>query len=62
MNQIRFGAPSIILLLGLVQGLAVSVGLLFKRTNRAANRFLAALIFVLSLKLVPYVIGYAGVL
>lgn len=58
--MIRFGPMSIVLLLGAVQGTFVSVGLLRVRTNRRANALLSALILVLTLKLVPYVIGYAG--
>ena len=57
---IRFGYMSIILLLGAVQGVVVAFGLTQKKTNRQANLFLAGLVFILALKLVPYVIGYAG--
>lgn len=58
--MIRFGPMSIVLLLGAVQGLVVASVILFSRSNRDANRFLAGLIILLTLKLVPYIIGYAG--
>jgi len=58
--MIRFGAMSIVLLVGAVQGVVVAAGLVAKRSNRRADCFLAALVFLLSLKIVPYIIGYAG--
>lgn len=58
--MIRFGPMSIVLLLGAVQGLVVASVILFSQRNREANRFLAGLIILLTLKLVPYIIGYAG--
>lgn len=38
----------------------MAVGLLRKRTNCEANRLLSGLVLILTLKLIPYVIGYAG--
>ena len=58
--MIRFGTLSIILLLGVVQGVVVTALLMARRDNREANRLLAALTFAWSLRIVPYVIGYAG--
>ena len=59
--MIVFGARSIVLLLGLVQGVVVA-GLLLAnvRVNRVANAFLAALLVMLSLRMLPYVLGFAG--
>ncbi len=59
--MIVFGARSIVLLLGVVQGVVVA-GLLLAnvRVNRAANAFLAALLVALSLRMLPYVLGFAG--
>jgi AraC-like DNA-binding protein len=51
---------SILLLLGAVQGAVVAVGLLQRKTNRQANFLLSGLVLILTLKLVPYIIGYAG--
>lgn len=51
---------STVLLLGLIQGAIVVGTLLFAKRDRAAHRFLAALIFLISLKLVPYVLGFSG--
>lgn len=51
---------SAILLVGFLQGLIVVVNLLFSKANRAANFFLAGLIFLVSLKLVPYILGFSG--
>jgi hypothetical protein len=51
---------STILLLGLIQGAIVVGTLLATRRDYLAHRFLAALIFLVSLKLVPYVLGFSG--
>lgn len=59
--MIRFGPLSIVLFLGVAQGCIVTLLLLARRENRVANRLLAALTFAFSLRIVPYVIGYAGV-
>lgn len=58
--MIQFGTLSFLLTLGALNGLAVALLLLRSRANRVANRFLAALLAVLAMRLVPYIIGYAG--
>ncbi len=58
--MIRFGPWSLLLAFGALTGATVAVALLFARRNREANRILAALLAVVSLRLVPYIIGYAG--
>ncbi|MBY0491339.1 MAG: AraC family transcriptional regulator [Gemmatimonadaceae bacterium] len=58
--MLSFGTLSFLLTLGALNGLGVAVLLLNTRGNRVANRFLAALLFVLAMRLVPYIIGYAG--
>lgn len=58
--MIAFGPMSWALLLGAVNGGAVALLLLRSRNNRLANRLLAALLAVVVLRLVPYIIGYAG--
>lgn len=50
---------SIVLLIGAAYGGWVIVALL--RRKSTANLFLAALIFLVSLKLVPYILGFSGV-
>jgi AraC-like DNA-binding protein len=55
-----FGPWSYILAFGALNGAAVAVALLGTRSNRVANRLLAALLVVVALRLVPYIIGYAG--
>jgi AraC-like DNA-binding protein len=57
---IQFGTLSFALLIGALNGAAVSALLLRTRGNRSANRLLAALLAVVVLRLVPYIIGYAG--
>ncbi len=58
--MIKFGAWSTILGTAAGFGLLVSLLLLLTPLNRAANRFLAALLFVGLLRLMPYVLGFAG--
>ena len=41
-------------------GLLVALLLVFGRGNRAANRWLAAVVIIVVLRMMPYVIGYAG--
>ncbi|HEX5818860.1 MAG TPA: helix-turn-helix domain-containing protein [Gemmatimonadales bacterium] len=55
-----FGPWSYLLSFGALNGAAVALLLLRSRTNRSANRLLAALLLVVVLRLVPYIIGYAG--
>lgn len=54
------GPMSWTLLVGALNGGAVALLLLRARENRLANRALAALLAVVVLRLVPYIIGYAG--
>lgn len=58
--MIRFGLFSSLLTLGALNGFGVAVLLVNTRSNRTANRILAALLTILALRLVPYIIGYAG--
>lgn len=58
--MIRFGSMSIVLLLGASYGCLFALLLWFSRRNRLANRFLAMLLLVIALQMVPYIIGYAG--
>jgi AraC-like DNA-binding protein len=57
---IAFGSYSYILLFGALNGVVLAGMLLHARANRGANRVLAALIGVVVLRLVPFIIGYAG--
>lgn len=56
----RFGPWSTLLGLGAAFAVAVALLLLFTRENRVANRLLAALLIAFALKLMPYVLGFAG--
>ncbi|WEN14882.1 helix-turn-helix domain-containing protein [Rhodanobacter sp. AS-Z3] len=58
--MIRFGPWSTLLAIGVAFGLAVALLLACTRTNTVANRLLAALLLVFVLKLMPYVLGFAG--
>ncbi len=58
--MIRFGPWSTALAFGALFGFAVAAGLLRMRANAVANRLLAGLLIVIALKLMPYVLGYAG--
>ncbi|MCU0646845.1 MAG: helix-turn-helix domain-containing protein [Gemmatimonadaceae bacterium] len=58
--MIAFGPLSSALSLGALNGAAIAVLLLRTRGNREANRILAALLGIVVLRLVPYIIGYAG--
>ncbi len=58
--MIQFGSMSITLLVGAMYGLLFAVLLWFTRTNTLANRFLALLLVAIALRMVPYIIGYAG--
>ena len=58
--MIQFGFLSYLLLFGMVQGLVITCGLAVTLINRRANRWLAILTLILTLKLVPYIIGFAG--
>lgn len=58
--MIRFGPMSITLLVAGLYGLLFASLLWFCPDNRRANRFLALLLGVIVLRLLPYIIGYAG--
>ncbi len=58
--MIVFGPMSITLLVCAVQGLVLAGFLVQRPRNQYANRFLAALIVTFSLRITPYIIGYAG--
>jgi AraC-like DNA-binding protein len=55
-----FGPWSTTLAIGAGFGLAVALLLAFTRNNAAANRLLALLLLVFVMKLMPYVLGFAG--
>ncbi len=55
-----FGPWSTTLAIGAGFGLAVALLLAFTRSNAVANRLLALLLLVFVLKLMPYVLGFAG--
>ncbi|CAN5531215.1 AraC family transcriptional regulator [soil metagenome] len=59
-GAIHFGTMSLVLALGCVQGIVVLILLLRARRNQEANRFLAALLLVSVLRILPYIAGYAG--
>lgn len=58
--MIKFGPWSTTLAAGMVFGLLVALLLACSRHNRVANRLLAGVLVVFALKLLPYVIGFAG--
>lgn len=58
--MISFGPRSILLLIGTAHGLVLAALLLRASTNRTANRLLAVLLCVVALRVVPYIIGFAG--
>jgi AraC-like DNA-binding protein len=55
-----FGPWSTTLAIGACFGIAVALLLAFTRSNAVANRLLALLLLVFVLKLMPYVLGFAG--
>ncbi len=57
---ISFGPKSHTLAFGALNGAAVALLLMRTRLNRTANRLLAALLAVVVLRLVPFILGYAG--
>jgi AraC-like DNA-binding protein len=57
---IEFGTRSLLLLVGTVHGLVLAALLLRARQNRIANRLLALLLVLVALRVVPYIIGFAG--
>ena len=58
--MIHFGWYSLVLLFGAVNGAVVAAMLLARAENRVANRVLAALMLAFVLRLLPFVLGYAG--
>lgn len=58
--MIRFGPWSTTLGLGMLFALAVAMALMARPGQRSANRWIAALLAVMALKIAPYAIGYAG--
>jgi AraC-like DNA-binding protein len=60
LHVIQFGPMSITLLIGAMYGLLFATLLWVTKHNRLANRFLALLLVVIAMRLVPYIIGYAG--
>ncbi|WP_199902502.1 hypothetical protein, partial [Azospirillum sp. B4] len=58
--MIRFGPWSTMLGMAAGFGALVAILLLTARGNRTANRLLAALLGVAVLRLMPYVLGFAG--
>ncbi len=55
-----FGPWSTTLAIGASFGIAVAVLLAFTRSNASANRLLALLLVVFVMKLMPYMLGFAG--
>ena len=58
--MISFGPRSILLAIGTAHGLVLAALLLRASTNRTANRLLALLLTVVALRVLPYIIGFAG--
>jgi len=58
--MVEFGVWSTLLLIGSLHGLVVALLLFRAPRNRAANRFLGALLIGVVLMITPYTIGYAG--
>jgi AraC-like DNA-binding protein len=56
----QFGPWSTLLGIGVAFATAVALLLLLTRENRVANRLLAALLLAFALKLMPYMLGFAG--
>lgn len=52
---------SLVLLFGFTYGVWVMIALLRPSPNQSANRILAALVFLVNLKLIPYILGFSGV-
>jgi AraC-like DNA-binding protein len=57
---ISFGTRSILLLIGTVHGMVLAGLLVRASVNRTANRLLALLLVLVALRVVPYIIGFAG--
>jgi AraC-like DNA-binding protein len=57
---IHFGSMSLILAFGAFQGIVVFTLLLFARKNRSPNLLLSGLLGVTVLRILPFIVGYAG--
>lgn len=58
--MISFGPRSILLAIGTLHGFVLAALLLRVPANRTANRLLALLVAVVALRILPYIIGFAG--
>jgi AraC-like DNA-binding protein len=58
--MISFGPYSILLSIGTAHGLVLAVLLWRATANRTANRLLALLVVLVALRVLPYIIGFAG--
>ncbi len=58
--MIKFGPYSILLSIGTAHGIVLAVLLLRTPANKAANRLLALLITLVALRILPYIMGFAG--
>lgn len=58
--MISFGPRSILLAVGTLHGFVLAALLLRVPANRTANRLLALLVAVVALRILPYIIGFAG--
>ena len=58
--MISFGRNSILLSVGTAHGLVLAALLLRAPVNRTANRLLALLVTLVALRVLPYIIGFAG--
>ena len=56
----RFGSYSLILLVGSINGFVLAALLWRRHANVLANRLLGTLVALVALRLMPYVLGYAG--
>lgn len=59
-SVIHFGVMSLTLAFGAFQGIVVLALLLFARKNRLPNLLLAGLLGVTVLRILPFIVGYAG--
>ncbi|WP_310571048.1 helix-turn-helix domain-containing protein [Gemmatimonas sp.] len=58
--MISFGRNSILLSIGTAHGLVLAALLWRASANRTANRLLALLVTIVALRVLPYIIGFAG--
>jgi AraC-like DNA-binding protein len=57
---ISFGPRSILLAIGTLHGFVLAALLVRVQVNRTANRLLALLVAIVALRILPYIIGFAG--